>query len=142
MFNKSFKCRLYRFKIQSLAAKDNEKQRTLTRLKVDEDRKHQYVLTDLSYLSLSRSLSLSLYLSTDTSNFSTFRIEACIVRIMKSRKTMQHSALVSEICQHLAPRFRPNPLIIKKRIESLIERDYVCKASHSLTHSLTHSLIH
>jgi len=52
-------------------------------------------------------------------------IEAAIVRIMKSRKTMEHSNLISEVTQQLSSRFMPNPLVVKKRIESLIERDYL-----------------
>ncbi|KAF7316863.1 CULLIN-2 domain-containing protein [Mycena chlorophos] len=51
--------------------------------------------------------------------------EACIVRIMKSRKHMTHNDLVSEVTRQLAARFQPNPLIIKKRIEGLIEREYL-----------------
>ena len=44
---------------------------------------------------------------------------------MKSRKTMEHSNLISEVTKQLASRFMPNPLLIKKRIESLIEREYL-----------------
>jgi len=53
------------------------------------------------------------------------QIEAAIVRIMKSRKTMEHSNLISECTKQLSSRFMPNPQIIKKRIESLIEREYL-----------------
>jgi len=53
------------------------------------------------------------------------QIEAAIVRIMKSRKMMEHSNLISEVTHQLASRFMPNPLIVKKRIESLIEREYL-----------------
>eukprot|EP01105_Mastigella_eilhardi_P010313 TRINITY_DN2407_c0_g2_i1.p1 TRINITY_DN2407_c0_g2~~TRINITY_DN2407_c0_g2_i1.p1 ORF type:complete len:748 (+),score=248.08 TRINITY_DN2407_c0_g2_i1:140-2383(+) len=52
-------------------------------------------------------------------------IEAAIVRTMKARKTMTHSLLVAEVIRQLSPRFVPNPNIIKKRIESLLEREYL-----------------
>jgi len=55
------------------------------------------------------------------------QIEASIVRIMKARKTMDHSNLVSEVLKQLQSRFVPNPIIVKKRIESLIEREYLEK---------------
>ncbi|VDB88409.1 unnamed protein product [Peniophora sp. CBMAI 1063] len=51
--------------------------------------------------------------------------EAAIVRIMKDRKTMAHNALVNEVTRQLASRFQPNPVQIKKRIEGLIEREYL-----------------
>ncbi|EGG25040.1 cullin C [Cavenderia fasciculata] len=53
------------------------------------------------------------------------QIEASIVRIMKARKTMDHSNLISEVIKQLSSRFVPNPIIVKKRIESLIEREYL-----------------
>lgn len=53
------------------------------------------------------------------------QIEAAIVRIMKARKTLDHANLVSECTKQLASRFMPNPLVVKKRIESLIEREYL-----------------
>ncbi|OBZ72299.1 Cullin-4A [Grifola frondosa] len=51
--------------------------------------------------------------------------EACIVRIMKDRKHMTHNDLINEVTRQLASRFQPNPLAIKKRIEGLIEREYL-----------------
>jgi len=57
-------------------------------------------------------------------------IEACIVRIMKSRKQLNHNQLVTEVVEQLNKRFQPSPLIIKKRIEGLIEREYIKRSDH------------
>merc|ERR1711934_277380 len=53
------------------------------------------------------------------------QIEAALVRIMKSRKEMEHSNLVAETTAMLSSRFYVQPAAIKKRIECLIEREYL-----------------
>eukprot|EP00736_Rhodelphis_marinus_P010372 Rmarinus@m.27460 len=55
------------------------------------------------------------------------QVEAAIVRIMKSRKTLDHVALVMEVTRTLAPFFIPPPAAIKRRIESLLDRDYLVR---------------
>uniref|UniRef100_A0A8C1UPB8 Cullin-4A n=1 Tax=Cyprinus carpio TaxID=7962 RepID=A0A8C1UPB8_CYPCA len=52
-----------------------------------------------------------------------YQIDAALVRIMKMRKTLSHNLLVSELYNQL--KFPVKPADLKKRIESLIDRDYM-----------------
>ncbi|CAF1923551.1 unnamed protein product [Brassica oleracea] len=54
-----------------------------------------------------------------------YAIDACIVRIMKSRKVLPHQQLVSQCVEQLSRMFKPDIKMIKKRIEDLITRDYL-----------------
>jgi cullin 3 len=60
-----------------------------------------------------------------------YSMDATIVRVMKSRKTMEHRDLVLECTKQLQSRFMPSPDGLKKRIESLIEREYLERSKDS-----------
>ncbi|CAM6082064.1 unnamed protein product [Calypogeia fissa] len=52
-----------------------------------------------------------------------YQIDAAIVRIMKTRKMLSHTLLITELFQQL--KFPIKPADLKKRIESLIDREYL-----------------
>jgi len=90
-FNRQFKQKLHRIKINSVQIKETPEERQKTTATVMQDRQYQ--------------------------------IDAAIVRIMKTRKQLSHSALISELFSQL--KFPAQPADLKKRIESLIEREYM-----------------
>lgn len=53
-----------------------------------------------------------------------FVVDACIVRVMKSRRVMKHNELYLEVIK-LTHNFKPDIPVIKRRIESLLEREYL-----------------
>ena len=59
-------------------------------------------------------------------------MDSVIVRIMKSRKQMHHNDLMSEVIKILSTKFQPDPSSIKKRIEALIDRDFIERDSKDL----------
>lgn len=56
------------------------------------------------------------------------QIDAAAVRVMKTRKKLSHQLLVSEVLKQL--RFSARSTDVKKRIESLIEREYLERDPH------------
>ncbi len=52
-------------------------------------------------------------------------IEATIVRIMKTKKKVNHMDLLSQSMEQMSKRFKPDPKQIKARIEDLISREYM-----------------
>jgi cullin 3 len=52
-------------------------------------------------------------------------VEATIVKVMKTRRRIEHNALLTECTKILSAKFNPDLTMIKKRIESLIDREYL-----------------
>jgi cullin-4 len=91
VYNKEFRHRMCRIKINQVQLKETHEENTATNERVFQDRQYQ--------------------------------VDAAIVRIMKMRRTLPHNLLVSECISQL--RFHVRPSDLKKRIESLIDRDYI-----------------
>ncbi|WVQ84971.1 hypothetical protein IAT38_007135 [Cryptococcus sp. DSM 104549] len=60
-----------------------------------------------------------------------FVYQATIVRLMKGRKTMQHTTLVNEVTQQISSKFTPKIPEIKKAIEYLVDKEYLERSEHS-----------
>ena len=54
-------------------------------------------------------------------------IEAAIVRVMKTRRQLDHNGLLIEVGKILNHRFTPSVQMIKNRIENLIDREFIAK---------------
>ena len=52
------------------------------------------------------------------------QLDATIVRVMKARKQLAYNDLLDEVTR-LVTTFSAQPKMIKARLESLIERDYI-----------------
>lgn len=52
-------------------------------------------------------------------------VNAAIVRIMKACQTINHNELIAQLVKQLQNRFQPSTLLIKQRIEDLIEKEYL-----------------
>jgi len=62
-------------------------------------------------------------------------IDAAVVRIMKARRMVHHNTLVTEVISSLTNRFKPDPRDIKKRVEYLIEREFLERGDDNKTYT-------
>jgi len=53
------------------------------------------------------------------------KIELALVRIMKARGTLKQQELIAESTKQLIKFFKPDPRLMKKRIENLMERGFM-----------------
>lgn len=63
----------------------------------------------------------------EVNNARKLEIDACIVRIMKSKKQMLFNSLIAQVIELLNRRFKPSVSFIKERIENLLEREYLAR---------------
>ena len=52
-------------------------------------------------------------------------LEACIIRVMKGKKQLDHNNLMTEVVSGMSGRFVPSVEAIKDRIENLLEREFI-----------------
>lgn len=57
-------------------------------------------------------------------------VNAAVVRILKSRRSISHNDLVAELYKQLQSRFHPTTLLMKQRIEDLIDKEYLKRDDH------------
>lgn len=57
-------------------------------------------------------------------------LSASIVRIMKARKKMKHNDLVNEVILQAQARFRAKILDVKRVLDFLIEKEYICRCDN------------
>ena len=62
-----------------------------------------------------------------------YTVDACIVRIMKSRRTLPYRDLQSTVIEQLTKYFLPQPKLIKSRVEDLIVRQYLKRDEEDAT---------
>lgn len=112
-YNENFTSKYLRIKVGVVANRaETEKERKETGTKVDETRAHQIeaaVVRIMKYV-------LLLCIIPD---------QWILISCFRQRKQAVHSDLMMEVINLLSNRFKPDPTMIKKRIESLMEREYL-----------------
>lgn len=61
----------------------------------------------------------------DVSEGRKIEVNAAIVRIMKSRRSLKHNELIEELVKQLINRFQPPMILVKQQITDLIEKEYL-----------------
>lgn len=54
-----------------------------------------------------------------------FIVDCTIVKVMKSKRLIDYTSLITETTKLLQMKFNPDPVLLKARIEALIEQEYI-----------------
>eukprot|EP01012_Entosiphon_sulcatum_P032361 TRINITY_DN4116_c0_g1_i1.p1 TRINITY_DN4116_c0_g1~~TRINITY_DN4116_c0_g1_i1.p1 ORF type:complete len:748 (-),score=145.49 TRINITY_DN4116_c0_g1_i1:82-2325(-) len=102
-----------------------------TQFSVNEEFKSKFVKLKITQVVQKESEEEAVVTRTKVDEDRKWQLDAVIVRVMKTRKVMEHRNLVADVVRQLQGRFNPSPDDIKKRIESLIEREYMERSKDS-----------
>lgn len=86
--------------------------------------RYELITRRLKYISLTLYQKEAQSLTNQINREREHQIDSCIIRIMKSRRKLDLSSIEAETMKLIAL-FDPEPKMIKRRIESLIEREYL-----------------
>lgn len=113
-----------------MAAKgESEPERKETRSKVDEDRKHEIEAAIVRIMKSRKKMAVSfnVHSSFPITNVEIHEKDRQTKKNSSLFSNLQHNLLVSDVTTQLRSRFLPSPVVIKKRIEGLIEREYLAR---------------
>lgn len=108
--NENFKCPLSRFRVPTVALKSSGSSSV-----IDE-------------VEASASASIS---DSAINSWRNSVIEATIVRVMKAKRVLGHQELIVEVSRQLMSKFKPDPSNIKRRIEAMIDKEYLERSEFS-----------
>lgn len=121
LFNEQFQSQFMRIKVGVVSSGnrvEESSERKATEEKVDVQRRGIIEAAIVRIMKYVPALSESSYPATCCASL-------LILPNYRQRKELSHQTLVTETIQQLLSRFKPDPLMIKQRIEGLIERDYL-----------------
>lgn len=121
LFNEQFQSQFMRIKVGVVSSGnrvEESNERKATEEKVDVQRRGIIEAAIVRIMKYVPPLSESFYPEASSASLLT-------LSNYRQRKELSHQTLVTETIQQLLSRFKPDPMMIKQRIEGLIERDYL-----------------
>eukprot|EP00794_Sanderia_malayensis_P011107 gene11107-12276_t len=90
---------------------------------LNDEFKHQLIRIKINQIQMKETLEENVSTTEKVFQDRQYQVDAAIVRIMKTRKSLTHNLLLAELYNQV--KFPVKPADVKKRIESLIDRDYM-----------------